>query len=116
MTDVTYVAAPRRHAIRPELRIGGRVVAIVLTALGGDALQIPAGTDRLQRVLRQIVRFSPFLDRRPNVLAKCSAESLLGIHHRAVLLKLGEASVVYHSGASLPRLPRSHCFDHRFDV
>src|SRR3954454_10358217 len=104
MTDVTYVAAPRSHAIRPELRIGGRVVAILLTALGGDALQIPAGTERLQRVLRQIVRFSPFLDRRPNVLPKCSAESFLGIHQRAVLLQLGEASVVYQSGAGIQLL------------
>src|SRR5579872_3781781 len=71
----------RSSDARPnQLRISGRRVAILFAAFGGNAFQISAATERSHRILRQIARLSPLLDRRSHILPKRSTQGLLGIH------------------------------------
>src|ERR1700676_693855 len=98
-----------------ELGIAGRRVAILLAAFAGDALKISAGAECSHWVRRQIARFSPLLNRGPHIMPKGSAQSFLGIHQRALLLKSGEAAVIYQSCARVEFLRGTDGLNHRFD-
>lgn len=84
-------------------------------AFAGDAFEVAAGAEGVERMFGKIAGFAPFADGGADILPEGAAKRFFGVNQGTILLKSGEAFVIDERGAGVEFLCGADGLDHGFD-